>query len=385
MKQVLFYIPNPWFPDGLPVFGFGMMLFITFLVTTWLASRRAQREGIAKEHIENLVIWLFVGGLLGARITFLLEEAPWMGFVNFLKQLPRIWEGGIVLYGSIMGALVGYLCAYLLIFRRFHLSTLKLADICAPSLAIGICLGRLGCFLNGCCYGQVACADCPVYAVHFPLSAPPRESLVRNGYQTAAGFTFAEDRPADKPGVVVGKVQPESPAWASGLRPGDRIVRLIVLLDGHENNHEINGPGELTDLLSFNRWPRGANKIKLEVYHAGAAEATNLPPFSPRTIGLYPTQLYESVSMFLLFLLLLAYYPFRRHDGQVMALLMMGYAVHRALNEMLRDDPRPEGFEKYTSWFVFAAGLVLWLWLWSRPAQYRAAVKPAAAPEPAKV
>jgi phosphatidylglycerol:prolipoprotein diacylglycerol transferase len=378
MKQVLFYIPirNAWFPDGIPVFGFGMMLFVTFLLTTGLARRRAQREGIAKEHIENLVIWLFVGGLLGARIIFLLEETPWVSFGYFLKQLPRIWEGGIVLYGSVMGALVGYLCAYLLIFRRYQLSTLKLADICAPSLAIGICLGRLGCFLNGCCYGQVACADCPVYAVHFPLSAPPRETLVRAGYQTVAGFTLAGDQPTDRPGVVVGQVEPDSPAWANGLRPGDRIVRL--------DNQEVNSPGELSDLL-FNRWPRGKNDLKLEVYHAGAKEATELPPFSPHTLGLYPTQLYEAISMFLLFLLLLAYYPFRRHDGQVMALLMMGYAVHRALNEVLRDDPRPEGFEKYTSWFLFAAGLVLWLWLWSRPAQYRTEVNPAAVPEPVKV
>ena len=65
----------------------------------------------------------------------------------------------------------------------------------------------------------------------------------------------------------------------------------------------------------------------------------DLPAFTPRTVGLYPTQLYETVSMGLLILLLLAYYPYRRHDGQLMVVLMVGYAVHRFINESLRIEP----------------------------------------------
>jgi phosphatidylglycerol:prolipoprotein diacylglycerol transferase len=77
----------------------------------------------------------------------------------------------------------------------------------------------------------------------------------------------------------------------------------------------------------------------------------------------HPTQLYEVVSMALLFLVLTAYYPLRRRPGQVMAVLMAGYGVHRYLNELLRDDPRPQGLESYTSIFLIAAGIVLWLYL----------------------
>src|SRR6185312_7025056 len=105
--------------------------------------------------------------------------------------------------------------------------TLKLADIVAPSIAVGLCLGRFGCFLNGCCYGQVACPTCPVYAVHFPLSAPAREGLVDQGYQTAAGFTL--DREETQPrvyGARVDKVDQGSVAYAAGLRPHDLIVRV---------------------------------------------------------------------------------------------------------------------------------------------------------------
>ena len=88
--------------------------------------------------------------------------------------------------------------------------------------------------------------------------------------------------------------------------------------------------------------------------------------------------------MFLLFWVLMFYYPFRRHDGQVMAVLMIGYAAHRYVNELLRADERPEGFESWTSVVLFVAGITLWLWLARRPAQYRyqPAVK-AAFPAPA--
>ena len=84
--------------------------------------------------------------------------------------------------------------------------------------------------------------------------------------------------------------------------------------------------------------------------------------------------------MVLLFLVLSAYYPFRRHDGQVMALMMVGYSMHRYVNELLRADQRPVGFEAWTSVVLFAAGVLLWLWLARWPAQYRLQTKEEAAP-----
>jgi prolipoprotein diacylglyceryltransferase len=380
MQQVLRRIPLKFgpFPDGIPIYGFGMMLFLAFILCTWLAGRRARREGIAKEHIQDLAIWLFIGGLLGARITYLLLEVPRPTFTELVTRLPKIWDGGIYLYGSVIGALVGYLGAYFFIFRKYRISTLKLADIIAPSVAVGLCLGRIGCFLNGCCYGQVACADCAVYPVHFPLSAPARESLVDAGAQTVAGFTVADDQPADLDGVKVGQVEHDSPAYAAGLRPGDIIQGVTI--DGVEQ--KVGSPAELSKVLgSLQYWKRGAKTISLDVRHAnGPAGAT--AAFTPRTVGLHPTQLYEVVSMFLLFLVLTAYYPLHTRDGQVMAVLMVCYGTHRFFNEMLRDDPRQVGFERYTSVLLVAAGLALLAWTWLRPAQYRPQVP---AREPASV
>ena len=71
---------------------------------------------------------------------------------------------------------------------------------------------------------------------------------------------------------------------------------------------------------------------------------TAVVSFIPRTIGLNPTQVYETVSMLLLMLFLLAFHPFRHHDGQTMTLFLACYAVHRFLNEILRNDTSAVGF-----------------------------------------
>jgi prolipoprotein diacylglyceryltransferase len=358
-------------PDGVPIYGFGMMLFLAFLACTFWSSRLAEREGIAKEIIQDVALWLFLGGLLGARVLYLIQEDHPADVWDFLKKLPQIWEGGIILYGSVLGALVSYAIAWVFVFRKQGLSTLKVADIAAPTIALGLILGRLGCFLNGCCYGEVACADCPVYAVHFPLSAPPRLALTDAGYQTAAGFLL-DDRYTG-PGAKIDKVEPDSAAARAGLKSGDVIVKA--------NGNEIHDANDLRVLLgSFRNWPRGKNDLTLELQTKGSEPAALT--FAPRTIGLHPTQLYEVISMFLLLLVLMAYYPFRTRDGQVMAVLMIGYGAHRWLNEQLRNDPRPVGFEANTSLFLILAGIVLGLWLWRQPAQYQTqwlAAEPAAA------
>jgi phosphatidylglycerol:prolipoprotein diacylglycerol transferase len=384
MRQVIFPIPiyTSWTPNGIPIYGFGVMLFIAFILCTWMAGKRGEKEGITKETIQDLAIWIFIGGLLGARLTFLLSETHVQSLTQLLLDLPRIWDGGIVLYGSVLGGLAGYFLAYVLVFRRKGLSTLRLADVIAPAFAVGLCLGRLGCFLNGCCYGGVACASCAaVTPVSFPMSAPPREDLQLKGWQTAAGFTLKRHSAPGGQGVQVEQVDPASAAYRVGLRPGDVITHVNgqSLEPATDSSSFPRTPAEVfAEIISLQHWPRGQSTLTVTVRKADQTEGPTETTLSwaPWTLGLYPTQLYEVISMFLLFLVLTAYYPLRRQPGQVMAILMMGYAVHRYLNEILRNDPRPEGFEKYGSVILFAAGLLLWLTLALRPI-------PPAAPESA--
>ena len=93
--------------------------------------------------------------------------------------------------------------------------------------------------------------------------------------------------------------------------------------------------------------------------------------FTPRTVTFFPTQLYETVSMVLLILLMLAFQPFRRHDGQVMVLLMLGYACHRFLNEAIRIEPTYSLGLTLSQWIsigIVAAAALLEVYLrWSQP------------------
>jgi phosphatidylglycerol:prolipoprotein diacylglycerol transferase len=381
MYQVIYRIPvrvfnwmPAWLPDYLPIFGYGSMLFCAFLVCIALANWRAKRLGIDKNHIQDLALWIFGTGILGARITFMVQyHEP---VENFFK----IWNGGLVFYGSFIGGAVGYAFGHFFIIRKHGLSVRKMADIIAPCVAIGLCLGRVGCFLNGCCYGNVACADCP--AVHFPLCSPPRYALVKDGLQTAAGFSLTDTlgRP------TVAAIECNSAAAASGLRPGDVIVEA--------EGQPIGSSAAFSDLL-LNEWPRGETRLALKVSRPGEASPVALPPFVPKTLGLQPTQLYESISTFLLLLVLSAYFPLRKRDGEVMALFLVGYALHRFLNEILRNDTDPVWGTPLTlsqnlSILFLIVGIGLFLWLRRQPVQYGAEpapvrpLRPTAPPVPSR-
>src|SRR5262249_3519249 len=206
---------------------------------TVLSSWLAEREGIGKERLQDLAVWLFVGGIIGARLTFavpyiLRGEMSWV-------DVFRIWDGGLVFYGAAWGGMAGYLLAYKTVIHKYHLSTWKIADAIAPSIAVGLCLGRIGCFLNGCCFGAVACPDC--VQVQFPFSSPPRSELTRKGYQTPAGFTLGAD---GHESLVVGRVDPDSAAAKSGLQAGDVLLRA--------NDRDLKSAGDLEDYFGRD-WP----------------------------------------------------------------------------------------------------------------------------------
>lgn len=353
MRQVLFRIP---IGDGIPIYGFGMMLLAAFIACIWLAKRRAAKVGIEPTVIEDLAIYIFGGGILGARICYLVLHDGLRGIdglLDFLIRLVSIWDGGIIFYGAVMGATLAYFVGYYFTFRfRKNVTTLRLADVIAPTIAVGLMLGRIGCFLNGCCYGQVACAACP--GVQFPLSAPARGDLVAAGLQSPAGFLLYPGK------AQVWKVDRE--AQASGLKAED----VITEINGRKVDEVVREgkkvtPGEGVALLLTNYWPRGEATLRLKVARDG--NEVELTPFEPRTLALQPTQLYETISMILVLLLLLAFDNVKRREGQVMALMMICYGAHRYVNEILRIDVRPAGFESYISVLLFFSGIVMMVWL----------------------
>lgn len=430
MQQVLFNIPffkGVWIfpPDGIPVYGFGAMLFITFIVCTLWATRRGSAVGMPPEKVQDMVIWLFVSGIIGARVLYMIQysnQFPDKSIGALIVAFFQIWKGGIIFYGSALGGVAGYGLFYWYILRRLNVSGWQLADAMAPILALGLAIGRIGCYLNGCCWGQVAVEEvCPVPlgGAHFPLlPAHARDQLVReNGLQTSTGFTIVpRDRGANAtdPRSVVQFVERDSPAFDK-LKPGDRIVAVNgrpnaivvealgatekvakameelrkqpgakddgapergVAFDDPKDYERavatVDRPGAGITIVDSDGlaemvrdWPRGQHELQLTVLRDGKEVA--VPGFVPRTVSLYPTQLYETVSMILLIFLLLAYYPFRRHDGQLMVLCMMGYGIHRYVNESLRIEPSVGSGLTLSQWgsvviFTAAVGIEAYLW-----------------------
>src|SRR5262245_44353483 len=127
MRQVLFHLPIL----DLPIYGYGAMLFLAFFFCTWLAARLAKQQGIAVQNMQDVGIWIFVCGILCARLTFMIQYN--IPFAEFYK----IWDGGLVFYGSAIGGVVGYIGAYWTILRKHGISTWKMADVIAPCGALG--------------------------------------------------------------------------------------------------------------------------------------------------------------------------------------------------------------------------------------------------------
>jgi phosphatidylglycerol---prolipoprotein diacylglyceryl transferase len=128
--------------------SFGAAMAVAFLVGTWLGMREARRRGLDEDRFVNVILITLVCSVLGARILYVIEHLA--EFRSEWGSVFALWQGGLTLYGGIVaGTFAGLTAA-----RRFGLPRWVVADALAPSLALGTAFGRVGCFLNGCCYGH---------------------------------------------------------------------------------------------------------------------------------------------------------------------------------------------------------------------------------------
>ncbi|GIW88570.1 MAG: hypothetical protein KatS3mg108_2894 [Isosphaeraceae bacterium] len=159
MHPVLFQVPN----TPLRIHSFGVMLCLAFAAAISMAVWRARRQQLDPEAILDLALWAVLGGLVGARAFYVVEY--WgKGSIRSWPDVFKIWEGGIVFYGGLFGGALA--CLAYAVYRR--LPILRLGDVIAPSLALGLAIGRIGCFLNGCCYGDTCSLP---WAVRFPAGS----------------------------------------------------------------------------------------------------------------------------------------------------------------------------------------------------------------------
>ena len=157
MYPILFNIPTPW--ASIPVFSYGTMIAIGFLLTFFYVCWLAGKRGIDDEHITDIYLVIILTSIVGARANYVV--ANWSEYANDLASIPKVWQGGMVYLGGFIGAMLGGL-GYLTL-RRLPYGPYY--DMFSPAVPFACALGRVGCFLNGCCYG-VACSL--PWAMHFP-------------------------------------------------------------------------------------------------------------------------------------------------------------------------------------------------------------------------
>ena len=143
MRPVLFQL------GALPIRSYGLLIAVAFMVGIWIARRRAANSPYDPDIIIDLSVIVILVSIVGARLAYVFVR--WYHYQDDLLGILRIWEGGLAQYGGMVaGALAG-----LWFFRRRGVDMWAGADLVAPSLAMGVTIGRIGCFLNGCCYGKI--------------------------------------------------------------------------------------------------------------------------------------------------------------------------------------------------------------------------------------
>jgi phosphatidylglycerol:prolipoprotein diacylglycerol transferase len=245
---------------SLTIHWYGVMIALAFLAGLWTATRRARHENISSERIADIVIWIMVGAILGARIVYVATYWKDEFAGQPLSEIFMIQHGGLVYYGGLIGATI----ASVIYIRWKKLPLWKTADVLAPSIALGNVFGRIGCLLNGCCYGRRACSL--PWAIQFP---------------------------ADN-------------------------------------------------------------------------------PLHPPTTPVHPTEIYDALDNFILYLLLAWLFRRKKFDGQIFATYLIGYAIIRTIMEYFRGDYPPDQIHygltpgELISIPIFIAGLVLGIVLSTR-------------------
>lgn len=144
---------------NLPVHTYGALYVTGLLVGMFVAFRQAKLANKYHNDILDFGFWALVGALVGARILFIIVEAHYYFVESPFTEIPKIgisiptilalWKGGFVFWGGAVGGAV----ALVLFCRKRKIPMAELADLCAPGLALGHAIGRLGCVAGGCCFG----------------------------------------------------------------------------------------------------------------------------------------------------------------------------------------------------------------------------------------
>lgn len=284
------------------LYTYGLMMIVGFLASVYVAKYLASRAGLDGELFVNAGLLALFSGVVGARISHILENLD--EFTASSNVMDNLWaminlsSGGLTYYGGFIFAFI----ALLIYAKRKKIPVALGMDIVAPAIMIGLGFGRIGCFLNGCCYG--ARCDAP-YAITFPYYSNPYKDHFGGGS-----------------GPLAPKVPQELKKYESGY------VRLVKPAEAEKN----------PKLLALMR--------------------------QQRSLPVHAAQLYSTVTCFILAGLLIAYFRMPHIAGRVFALMLMLEGMTRFILELLRTEPAVAGsfsLSMIIGLFLVALGVMLWV------------------------
>lgn len=129
---------------------YGLFVLTGIIAAFYVAIRKGKAYGVSPPAIAEMGLFMAFVGVIGARLAYVFMNLPY--YVSNPIESLKIWQGGLVFLGGmilVIPALLWYL-------RHNHLPFWRIGDLWAPSLAIGLAIGRIGCFMAGCCYGKPA-------------------------------------------------------------------------------------------------------------------------------------------------------------------------------------------------------------------------------------
>lgn len=385
-------------PIGVAVRGYGVFLLLGVSSGVALALVRASRAGVPADDIFGLAMWLFVGGIGGARLFYIIEYRDdfFTGdLITTARKMLDFTRGGLVVYGSIIG---GTIAMFGFVYRTWKLrrkaepspaaklnsktaasadtasaytastystAVLRMGDVVVPCLFLGIFFGRIGCLMNGCCYGG-RCEDA-AWALHFPPGSPVYNEQIASG--ELIGLQLEKVPGEVGPGGRVVEVEPNSPADQRGIKPGSLVTQIYT---ARPEEGEVDERLPEDDSSQFN-----------VVAVVDARPVVWSPEQLPdQALAVSPAQLISSGSGLLICLLLLTLSGlFRLPHGVLMATGFAVYSLARFGEEMVRtDEPGQFGTQFSISQWIsliilpIAFAAIVYLY-WKRPAGESAASK----------
>lgn len=130
------------------IYSYGFFVAVAFLISSALVVKAGEKQGLVKTDVLDILIAILLGGIIGGRSLFVIINLPY--FLENPVHIAMLNEGGMAFQGGLAGGMIAALIAC----RVKKVSFWRILDLVSPYAALGHAIGRVGCLMNGCCYGK---------------------------------------------------------------------------------------------------------------------------------------------------------------------------------------------------------------------------------------